>query len=363
MKVVERRKFLKKAVIGGIAGAAALSYPVYKLLSPDYTARWPFLQKRDTDKEGYIKDYELGSQPWKFVPIGPEIPDIVDEAIEKELMNSARRQLSTFMMAVGRDGMIASPLYDPRNRELKGFQKHFGIPDLPGYSEIVTSAIEYFRRAVDFLYDNLNGLDESNRNIEWVPLKDYGDNDHTSGFSHKGFVGRGFLIDRKVRLSDSEKVTGKNSSDRPVLASDVEFDDEGFVLYLPHESDQDEWCLLLPTNESAVRQIFSEVASLSLMETYKKNTDSIGHEGAYQAMDTFCQGLSLYLSDKISGKLGIGGIKGPAETAAELANRDPAAFKYIGHAYEWIKANSLQKAFDLYRTNPRAFMEAIGTRT
>ncbi len=313
------------------------------------------VERRERKKEARINRL-VREHPWDFLDAPSNCNSFLALERMMSMMMSIYRPLSTEIPVMETENF--SELEDWGNSEIRrlGNQKFFaeyttqvfGVPEEDRYAYPL---LEYCRKAVEFLYERLEGLKEYD--IRWTVVEN---RSYEKDFGGRGFIGNSSYDVRWVNIRDLK--TGKIIS----KTGGTIYLREGFGILStnPKTHKLSGWFLFISTGRSAIVSPFSEVMPLTTIESASRYRNKTGSPAlAMKADEALVEGISYMLAGEISEKLGIpNGYERVEDMKENLLVRPE--YEYLRQSIEWIKRNGIQKAFDLYMEDPGKFLSAIG---
>ena len=324
---ITRRKLLKILGIG--AGATAIIGPAIWCAARTPSIDWSFLERNDRIPD-YLKTIKTPEDfTSKYVPIG-------------------------FKLTLGQEQMASRTAVDflfSKNPylETKGLKKEdlvvsrqiYGVPEEDKYAN---SYREFAKRAVDFMYDSIDGL--TRLDFEWVNVKEGDDFIKINDFLNKAFVCKNMYL-----VFEAEKKT-ENLSKPGELVGEVKKHAFGGTAF-----GVSNWgCIVLSSYTTVIHAPISEFLHKSVPDI-KGGIFSDVNEGEI-AEETLVEGISYCLALELAKKLDMpDGVK-RAKRTLSLATPD-SKYRYLPQSVKFIQEHGLQKTFDIYRADPRKFMEMV----
>lgn len=221
---------------------------------------------------------------------------------------------------------------------------------VPSGARIAESLLAHCKRAVEFLYNTLKGLDWYD--IDWTIIHS-GDNfEHQ--FHQKGFVGDNYYMIYEAEVE--HKKSGKHLP-TPLFIAPA---GGGFYGRKYNEATKKWlWHIFISAGKSAIVSPFSEVIPLTTSKASDRLEKDVGSYLARVAEETISESLSYHVAKLMIQEFNIPiGEKYLEDMHRNLHERDDA-YRFVPHARKWIEAYGIQKAFDLYMEDPNRFMNTV----
>ena len=334
LKDPSKRRLLQAAVAAAaLAVVPTVSYIVKHI---SYDDRWAFLE-RGNDR---IRDYHSSPLGWKFVannyvPMG-----------EQRVIMPGTREFEEIRLGVEPEIIkeIKKRGFDIAEYKVAVTRQEYGVPDEARYTE---SVVDYCKKAVDFLYDHILGLER--HVIDWTPINQK-DNFET-GFNQKGLIGHSFyeveIVSAANKADKKQSITLGRSQHQTGSFNNMDFYGKWWYIFIgagdPH---------------TIIKAPFSEVIPLTITNRTYEYRMQFGYDKAIQAGETVAEAISYRLGLMISKEFGIPNGKRLVEASMGGLDTLPE-YRSVPQAIRWIDKNSMQAAFNLYMESPKKFMDAI----
>jgi hypothetical protein len=243
------------------------------------------------------------------------------------------------LTAAGLPGLNRAPY------NLTLFTSYYGVESEQRFSD---SAINYSRKAVDFLYEKLQNLDK--RNFRFAALKKR--QDYTKDYDNTIFIGDNYYEIQEIKAVNTQKPEQSASIKRSYTGKGA------FCTVTPNDSDHSvkEAYIFIPSSDFALFSAFSEIIPITTIKAsrlaYGEGIDSV------IADEAISEGISRVLALELAQKLEIPNAEKRIRSI-ELKSYKPMIYKHVPEAIKWIEKNGVQKAFDIYMENPTRFMDLI----
>ena len=332
------RKFLITTAAEG-AGLLVGSQLVQQCFAENGEDPWAFLKRSSEECQLPPKDLGWAEVRKRYIPIGPN-----------QKMDEPDKEKTFAEITPGIAAVIRKNGWGGQNCEVLLKKRIFGVPDEPRYSQ---QAIEYFKKSVALLYEELPGLER--HPLEWIGIGDGQNFEHS--FQGRAFVGKCFYRVVSVTLRNNDKGID-------LLVGGGAKQETGAFLYSkynPEKRTYDWYFLFIPSTEKAITAVFSEIIPLT---TNKREYDATkeGYGDGPIADETHAEAQAHHLGLKAAIRFRIpDGITHVRNSQATFPGNP--TYQYVPRAIEWIRSNNPRSAFDLYMRNPRLFMEAVGGKT
>lgn len=327
-----RRTFLKRLGLGALIVPGL--YVANRLISDD---RWDFLYREVTPKMWTVPGIETN-----LIPCGPEL-DLSDQSKEfKELVKTFDGKTLDFH--------ITNNGLDPKRKALLTPTRQFyGVPEEKKFTE---PFVDYIEQAIGFMKTEIKGVKD-------FPLKltkfRNGEN-YSDDYKTRVFLGKD-----RYEIQRIHHVYAETPEQRTfLLARSRHIGNFGLCNVQYHENGELNWYFLfLATGKTALNTPFSEILPLTTAKVRQAHIKEVGLENGLIADETLVEGISYLLALDLANKLDIpNGIQIIEECQKKLVHGLPKYHK-VPKAVEWMRANSIQDAFDLYMEDPQKFMKRI----
>jgi len=330
-KGMSRRKFI---TLAGLAVGTAAAYPLFNVgrnLLRDDT--WNFLEPLTTPKpDNYMdviqKYVELGFEA-KMGKRNKEFP-----AFQKELTPLIKEN----MKALGSYPSEFSVLATIQN---------FGVP----YPSRITKPLyDYVQQSILFLEDRVKGIQKNKINLTIIKK---GDN-YSKNYATRGFLGGScFTIYRA-------KAKHRSDAKKEFETGYYKHVEGGLALLFPKGDTnlKDDWYFFIGSGPTALTSPFSEILPLSLRDNITSHKKHVGAYEGIEAVETVTEAMAYLLSLEFAKMKSV-------PRGAELINNSYKKvskikiYQYVPQAVKWMKENSIQSGFDLYKESPIKFMDTI----
>jgi len=335
---LSRRKTLK--LLGGALATTILGGGLYFLSkngkdSKDSKINWDFLCELNIDAHEFKKHRRTSKE--LYIPIGksqqigesrrlPGIRTATLPQIKKEAYNRGWRN---------------------SNVQIGYHEQNFGKVELP---ELAQEHKKYIEIAISFLYENLPQLPESNLELRILKKND----DYTSNPNGKALIGS------SQHSHQIAEVINKNSGEKFYIDYFSSFEGSFVHFDLKNKKKENNY-IYFGSGRTSLQAPFSEIIPFATFDRFCKHMDKVGWDKASLAGEAISEGIACVLAWELAYKLKIpNGQKVVQDTMIKII-RDNAhnTYDYIGRAADWIKANGVQKGFDIYMKNPDEFLRII----
>jgi len=325
-----RREFLRKVVNG--AALAAVS----SLFNGSETkSEWLFETPRPWP---YLKGMPAVDVIERYVPVNE--PDILEKDTPRfnKIVEETDTQIRQLILSRGYPpGMMVKPS-----------EQFFVVPERP---EVAASALKYFEKAVDFMYEKLPKLRKID--VDWRIVRD-GEN-HTQNTYGRAFIGHAYFIIERVDIYDPKTDVKLEN----LLARSVSMIGARAMTDWNHD-DGNEWYAIMSTEHPAVvlSAPFSELIPVAVSETtgrYRKDDK----QGARILDEALSEALSYNLAQELAAQLGIRNAKHHLDEGFENIEKKLPEYVLVKNAARFIQRHGMQAALDLYLENMEKFKEEI----
>jgi len=312
---------------------------------------WSFLEAKVYDTEELAIPIDQISKVYVPLERGP----IVDknDQVYRELKKKYVPNLESYMAQHG---------LDPANYGYDFIVRRYGRPAEP---RLAQACLDYCKRAVEFLYSQVNGLQPAE--FDWTILQK--GQDFSSKENMQGFVGAHYYNLYLARLIDLNKdniVYHIGYLEQSVTGNMAHFEIKleggnfGFETYY----------VFIQAHLHGLAGPFSEIIPYTTLRKLPENVQLLGYERAMNADETLVEGMSHVLLKQAVKEFNIpDGEKHTANILEGMTDRNPrghsmhhSRYSNVSLSVRWIEKNSVQKAFDLYMESPLKFLSAIGAK-
>jgi len=310
----------------GFAGGAGLGL-ARQFLSPvtPKLSKWSFLQ------DPTIKEWDDIAIP--FGTRSQLLPGAYLDQLVVQSLPHLRDHTSSGRSTIGREWSLGTAY---SQNVIVPCGKHYG-----------KSQERYCKSAIEYLYRNLRGLDQSYRYIVWSPTfegMDLSKHRKRSAYICRKWVNEVMLVfvDKRNR---SQQINITHSNERNGAQA---------VIY-PYI---DNFEIIVTQGSDAVGSPFSEVIPLS---TIKRSSKAFwpDKKKIIEADETIAEGLSYHLSRNIIYDMKIPLDMGALDEGVKAMMDGPPQYRHLSKSINWIARHGMQRAFDTYMANPLDFMQRI----
>jgi hypothetical protein len=221
--------------------------------------------------------------------------------------------------------------------EIKETLTFFGTPL---NNEDYTSIVDYLKRSQEIVQSELGEVVD----FEVMPVeqkRDYVQDSHKKEFLCKSLY-QGIMACVHRKGSPQIKVPLVRTS--PYMGA-----------YFIHGHDSENPCeyILLCLDKNLLLASFSEPIHSIANKITREHANGKDQNSEYSLLEeTFVEGVAQYLFDRHRQSLGV-------PSSFNLMAFDRGMYKFSSMAKKWVEANGAKAALELYRTNPKMFMEVV----
>jgi len=227
----------------------------------------------------------------------------------------------------------------------------------PGKIDDMKAYQIYSNKVTNFLYEELPKIAEYNTlfvpdSINWVIPKK-GDN-----FA-QGYEEKAFLVDTMMEYL-SYVIQNKKQPKQSITMRSLLTLGSRSQMYLECDKKLHNcyWYAILSAGNNAINAPFSELIPLATKDMAKKFKGVIRSSEFNKLVEAFSESISYLLGLKITDKLKIPNGKEIVENFKERMMRYPE-YEYLPGAIKWVRKYGLEKALDIYMTEPNRFLKEI----
>ncbi len=229
----------------------------------------------------------------------------------------------------------------------------FVVPDKMMYGE---QAIEYFKAAFDFLYNEIEGLNKID-DINYIAVQSGDDLSEHESHNHSVIVGHGRYGVTRVVATDI------NDESKSASTSKWDYLGNGTASTMKTESDgEQKWYITISSNNTAIQAPFAELLPVAMGDDTFDIMNEVGHDNFNVAMETVTEGMAYHLGHKIAKELNIpDGTSRVDERLHSLINSGRSEYRFVPSAINYISGNEngIQRVHDMWAENPMKCFRAI----